>query len=432
MGLLLKSLQRIDWKPVEAPAEEEISAITAPVQEVQLEETLLEHVESQSAASDAADDLTPQAFECERPEVAEQAAPENIAAGAEEQFPAPIDFTLPPEVPPAREPEAVVLQPIEPEPSKSFGWNDSIPQTTEESLERLNELHALIDAALEEFSNPRPIVVEAPAADPADSAPEIAAEELRVFEPSVKFSPIEASQATVVPVPALFTPVARPEPAIAVPSVKLRDEYRELRDHLLARFPMDEPCTLLAIDAGRATSDAAWMAPFAACLWESLSEQSTLQVSSDPPKILLVEAAGAECGIARHLGLDCPLGLADILNGTADWSDTLQPTYHPHIELLSCGKAALVPRQGEQLSNLWSELQERYQVIMVAAGPWEAVSQASWRKTGMATAAVLLPVADAAVLCVELEGTPQSAAIDTKQALERRGIRLLGSVVTGK
>ncbi len=187
-----------------------------------------------------------------------------------------------------------------------------------------------------------------------------------------------------------------------VPAVKIRDEYRELRDHLLARFRLDEPSTLLAIDAGRVTNDASWLAPFAASLWETLSEEPSRHLSA-PPRILLVEAAGPECGIARHLGLDCPKGLVDVLLGAADWAAAIQPTYHPQIDLLSRGSAALRTTQSGQIAGVWSELQRRYQAILVAAGPWEAPSQASWRKTGTATAAILLPLADAAVVCVELE-----------------------------
>ena len=88
--------------------------------------------------------------------------------------------------------------------------------------------------------------------------------------------------------------------------------------------------------------------------------------------------------------------------------------------------------QSTQFVSVWTDLQRRYQAILVAAGPWEAPSQASWRKTGLATAAMLLPLADAVVMCVELGGTPQAVAVETKQALLRRGVRLLGCIVSGQ
>lgn len=391
MSLLLKSLKQIDWRPAEAPAEE-----------------VMIDLASATPVVEDADETPPDV-------VAELEYPEETPPAAE---------------PPPIEPEAIELPPP-PEPEI---------QSAETTLERLNALHDLIDAALEGFSQAQPLVVQPAEADPAISPPAIAAEEAEEFEPTIAFSPVEASPATVVPPPVAATPIA-PLPLVparaattapwsGTPAIKIRDEYRELRDHLLARFPLDEPSTLLAIDAGRVTNDAAWLVPFAACLLEALSEEPTLRLDG-PTKILLVEAAGSECGIARHLGLDCPLGLAEVLQEKIGLASAIQPTWHPQIELLGCGRGAIQARQSEQLRDVWSDLEKRYQVILVAAGPWEAVSQAAWRKTGMATAAAMLPLADAAVLCVELDGTPQGVAVETKQALERRGIRLLGCVVNG-
>ncbi len=402
MGLLLKSLKQIDWQPADAPAEEELA---------------------QCADMAAAVELPPELeVEAELSQETEEPA----------------------------EPQAVEPQAIEPEPAQPQAIAFPEPkepeiQTAESTLERLNSLHELIDAALQEFSSTQPIVIESPAADSSVSEPAIASEQLEKPNRISDFFPLEASPATVVPpvtakpvvdepiIPAAVIPIAAPAITASawVPAVKVRDEYRELRDHLLARFKLDEPSTLLAIDAGRVTNDASWLAPFAASLWETLSEEPSRHLSA-PPRILLVEAAGPECGIARHLGLDCPKGLVDVLLGAADWAAAIQPTYHPQIDLLSRGSAALRTTQSGQIAGVWSELQRRYQAILVAAGPWEAPSQASWRKTGTSTAAILLPLADAAVVCVELDGTPQSVAVETRHALKRRGVRLLGCVVSGR
>jgi Mrp family chromosome partitioning ATPase len=395
MGLLLKSLKQIDWRPAEAAADDQFaeSAVISPV--VETPEDLPNAMEEAIA-----DEKTPQ--------VAQEAS----EAQPIEQHPAE-----PPagELPPPTEPAI---------------------QSAESTLDRLNELHELIDAALKDLPSSEPIVVESPAGEASIAEPAIASEQLDQPNRMIEFSPVNASTATVVPPPALPTPSVPLPPLRAaapfvVPSFKIRDEYRELRDHLLARFRLDEPSTLLAIDAGRVTNDAAWLAPFAAALWESLSDEPMLHLST-PPRILLVEAAGAECGIARHLGLDCPKGLIDVLQGGADWADVIQRTYHPQIDLLCRGKAPLPANPSAKFVSVWTDLQRRYQAILVAAGPWEAPSQASWRKCGIATAAMLLPLADAAVVCVDLDGTPQSVAIETKRALDRRGIRLLGCVVRGQ
>ena len=238
MGLLLKSLKQIDWQPAEAPAEEELAQYdeAAPAIENPPDENAEPELRQEIQAADVAQTAEP-----------ESTAPEAI------------------ELPEPKEPEI---------------------QTAESTLDRLNELHDLIDSALEELSSAGPIVIEPPKTDASLSESEIASEQLEKSDRAVEFSPFDASTDTVVPPPVISKPVVVPVPVILnphpksqpapakTPAVKIRDEYRELRDHLLAKFRLDEPSTLLAIDAGRVTNDASWLAPFAACLWETLREDT--------------------------------------------------------------------------------------------------------------------------------------------------------------
>jgi Mrp family chromosome partitioning ATPase len=213
--------------------------------------------------------------------------------------------------------------------------------------------------------------------------------------------------------------------------LRIREEYRELRDHLLARFSLDEPSTLLLIDAGREISDTSWLTSFAVALGQHLSEIPAATQTGSLPKILLVEAAGPASGIAERLGLDSAQGLADVLQGEVVWTEAVQATAHPQIELMTCGNALFQSDQSKRLESLWSELRQRYQVVLVAAGPWTTTARRAETDMGLA-ASTFLPLADAAILCVELAGTPKGVAVHTKRELEKCGVRLLGCVVQGE
>jgi hypothetical protein len=228
----------------------------------------------------------------------------------------------------------------------------------------------------------------------------------------------------------VHSPIQPPTSAFTPPEV--REEYRELRDHLLSRFTIKQHTTWLFVDAGRTVSDCSWLMPLAVSLIEHLTARPSVAGSrkSSPPQILLVEAAGANCEIARGMGLDVRSGLAEVLRGTVTWQAALQATMHPQIQLLSRGMPALKPDQLSKLTPLLAELEEQFDVLLIAGGPVAAGGNSPSSKV-LFPAASLCPLADAAILCLELDGTPQQAAQHAKQALIAAGANLLGCVVRG-
>jgi hypothetical protein len=220
----------------------------------------------------------------------------------------------------------------------------------------------------------------------------------------------------------------------------LNAEYRELRDHFLSRFPLERHMTLALVDAGRIVTDAAWLTPFAASLLEHLGgprhdspTQQPMKLFHDQsalPTALLVEAAGADCGLARSFGVDARIGLSDILRGEADWKAALRPTVDPQIQLLSRGSGPVTAGQEAKLAPLWAELNANFDLLLVTTGPlhWErSPKEPSWGSA----ASIFLPLANAAIFCVELDGTPHPAAALAKRKLTQSSVNLLGCIVRG-
>ena len=177
------------------------------------------------------------------------------------------------------------------------------------------------------------------------------------------------------------------------------------------------------IDAGRSVGDASWIVPLAACLCQELNQPAS--ESAHCAKVLVIEAAGTASGVASSLGIDCPSGLAEILRGDDDWATTVQATPHPQIDLLAAGRAPLPADCLEQLDVLWQEFKQCYRAILIVAGPWRKPEDLGKGLEPLS----FVSLADAAILCIELDGTSQSVAKSTKRQLQQLGLPILGCVV---
>ena len=236
-------------------------------------------------------------------------------------------------------------------------------------------------------------------------------------------APVEAIPALIIapsPAPTPSQPVATAAP------LNFKPEFRELRDQLLARINIAKHPTLLMVDAGQGIGDSSWLLPLATSIIEKLNATKR----DTPPQILIVEAAGSDCGIAQSLGLDAHLGLNHVLARRTDWNATVQSTPHPQIKLLGRGAGQLRSGDFNRLAKCWAELSLRFDLILVAAGPiYDPPSVDQIQKTVSSSATMFFPLTTAAVLCIELNGTPQSTATEAKRFLDARGIQVLGCIV---
>jgi Mrp family chromosome partitioning ATPase len=194
----------------------------------------------------------------------------------------------------------------------------------------------------------------------------------------------------------------------------LRPEFQELCAHLLSRFPLTKHCTFLVVDAGRAPLDHTWLLPLAAGLLDSIPDRHA--------RALLVEVDPCSSAIAQMLGIDATSHSAAGTSDTAAFSST----YHPQIDIVRLSEnflAAVTTR----LEETWTELQEGYNLILVASGP--LASDTSGRGgSPNEIACSLLPLADAVILSVELGSTPVSVASQTAELLKAAGANVLGCV----
>ncbi|HEY2882342.1 MAG TPA: hypothetical protein VGJ15_07915 [Pirellulales bacterium] len=371
-------------------------------------------------------------------------APPEASAEVELQAPVPI-----PETPP-------IAPAVYPSPTKP-SFDVRLETTSEYILQRLDELQNLIKVDIANFDLPdfesanvdinqfdltnfdppmnvdsRSVMPALHAAMPAQPprAP-VAMVPIQLLAPArlnVSFPasllPSATPSAPVPAAPTLSASTAPPAPAAPLRNIK--PEFRELRDQLLSRLNIAKHPTLLFVDAGREVSDAAWLLPLATCIVDRLNaDRNSAQTS-----ILIVEAAGSNCGLAQTLGLDIHTGLNHLLTAKSEWHTFIQSTPHPQIKLLGRGAEQFRCNDSRRLARLWAELTAQYDLLLVAAGPISQLAQSSRPGASIGgAAAALLPLATAAVLCVELNRTPQSAAQEAKRLLDARGIQVLGCIV---
>jgi hypothetical protein len=230
--------------------------------------------------------------------------------------------------------------------------------------------------------------------------------------------------------------VANPAPSVVPLSLAaagelsllpIRDEYSQLRDHLLSQFSLPMPCTILLIDAG-GVENSAWLMPLAVSFWQHLAAHLTVSgrvdASDDFPRVLIVESGANSSGIAENLGLQSPAGLTDVLLEKAALFSAIQHTPHPYVDLLTGGHSQLSSNMAGSLAIAWQELQNRYELVLVAGGPWKCAEN----QRGCDPAS-LIGLAQAVLLCVEANSSPRITAIRAADDLRQRGANLLGCIV---
>ena len=215
-------------------------------------------------------------------------------------------------------------------------------------------------------------------------------------------------------------------PVVYVPTVKIRDEIRILKESISARLPLTKHTTLVFVDGGHAQTDYSWLWAFAASVLNGSSNENSTAVG----KVLIADAAGSDSGVASAFGLEAGIGLSDVLRRATPLQAAIQETFHPHIRFLPRGIDSLRADQAASLARLWAGLSQDFDLLLVASGPLSGRSIDE--SIALPTAAeMFLPLASGVVLCVELDGTPVEVCRKSKTILESNGVNLLGYIVHG-
>jgi hypothetical protein len=297
------------------------------------------------------------------------------------------------------------------------------------TLQRLSDLCKAIDA---DVSHPALLPIATLCDTPAPTSPAV-----------VQPKPTERTAVQPLPVVLPQVVLVKSPPAVHVPILELCEEYRILKDSIAARFPLTNHATLLFVDAGRVPADSTWLWALAASILNDFEKRSDTPTprtdhlndsaiqSPGPPKVLIVEAAGPESGIANALGLSAVNGLSDVLKGTVPLRAAIRETYHPQIRFLPRGSDKLQTEHATALESTWANVSKEFQLLLVAGGPLgESSIENSPRLPTVAD--LFFPLANGAVLCVELDGTPVDCCRSSKAVLEANGANLLGCIVRGE
>lgn len=139
-------------------------------------------------------------------------------------------------------------------------------------------------------------------------------------------------------------------------------------------------------------------------------------------QVLLVEADLRRPRVARYLNLVESVGITNVLAGTADLDDVLQPTGSPNVSVLASGPHPPNPSEllgSVHMQQLLGTVRTRYDYVVIDAPPLLPVTDA----------AVLTTLADGAILVVRHGRTRRGELARAAENLRAIDARVLGTVL---
>jgi Mrp family chromosome partitioning ATPase len=191
---------------------------------------------------------------------------------------------------------------------------------------------------------------------------------------------------------------------------RLDGRYYELAANIAALLPPGRPAALAFISPGTIEG----MTGVVASLGVAMARRSE-------GGVLLIEANFRAPALAKRMGVEESLGLADVLRGDAHASRAVKPTAVGGVSLLSAGHIGLdddcLPDIG-QLPEILAQLRCEYQTVLIDAGP---LSQPEVPR--------LARFCDGAYLVIRLGATPRREVSRSIELVKRYGSRVLGCVL---
>jgi capsular exopolysaccharide synthesis family protein len=140
-------------------------------------------------------------------------------------------------------------------------------------------------------------------------------------------------------------------------------------------------------------------------------------------RVLLIEGDLRRPRVTRQLGLVGGAGLTNVLAGTADLDDVLQPVGDGGVTVLAAGPTPPNPSEllsSEAMGTLLEKAAQSYDLVLIDAAPLLPV----------ADAAGLAPLTDGVILAVRWGVTRYDRVERSRQLLHRAGVTVLGGVLT--
>lgn len=138
--------------------------------------------------------------------------------------------------------------------------------------------------------------------------------------------------------------------------------------------------------------------------------------------VCVVDANLKSSGLTRWLGLEGQLGVSDVCQGLAEWSDALRPTQTEGLYVIGTGRAGGEPSVllgGVRGQEMAAKLATRFDYVIIDGG----------RTLGQVEASLLAPSVDGAVLIVRANHTKREVLSKAESTLRLHGGRVLGSIL---
>ena len=138
--------------------------------------------------------------------------------------------------------------------------------------------------------------------------------------------------------------------------------------------------------------------------------------------VCIVDANLKSSGLTRLLGLQGQLGVSDVCQGLADWSDALRPTDTDGLYVVGTGRAGgeasvlLGSAAGREMA---SNLATRFEYVLIDGG----------RTLGQVEASLLAPNVDGTVLVVRANHTKREVLAKAEAEIRSNGGRVVGSIL---
>lgn len=191
------------------------------------------------------------------------------------------------------------------------------------------------------------------------------------------------------------------------------DGFRRLRTNLQVLFSSEGPRSVVV--AGPLARDGSSGVVVNLAVALGLAQVRVLLVGSNMRQGVLTDLLGLD-------GLDGRVGLSDVLLGTADVSEAIQPWRDGTIHVLPAGRTPLNPSEllaSDVMRNLISTLEADYDVVLLDSPPL----------LDTVDGAVLAQMVGGTVLTVRRGRTRWSTAMQAVQALKDVNARVLGAVL---
>ncbi len=138
--------------------------------------------------------------------------------------------------------------------------------------------------------------------------------------------------------------------------------------------------------------------------------------------VCIVDADLKSAGLTRMLGLQGQLGVSDVCQGLAEWSDALRPTETDGLYVIGTGRAggeASILLGGKAGREMAANLATRFEYVLIDGG----------RTLGQVEASLLAPNVDGTVLVVRANHTKREVLAKADAEIRSHGGRVVGSIL---